>query len=164
MEPTHNGSALKSADEWLDCFARHRGHGPAALSSWLGIPLAVASLVGLLWSIPVPGAFADSSPVLNWGTLFLMAAVVYYFIVSINLAFAILPFVFAVAMLAAWIDSLLVPLWLLAGATFGVSMAWQVTESWLTLGRIDLIHHLQYLMIGPLWLIAGLFRRFGLPY
>lgn len=164
MEPTRDRSRLKTADEWLDRFGRYRLHGPSAVSSWLGIPLAVASLVALLWSIPVPGAFAASSPVLNWGTLFLMAAVVYYFIVSINLAFGILPFVFAIAMLAAWLDSLRVPLWLLAGATFAVSMAWQTTESWLSEGRIDLLHHLQYLMIGPLWLLAGLFRRLRIPY
>jgi uncharacterized membrane protein YGL010W len=164
LSPTQNGSAQKTADEWLERFARHRHRGPSALSSCLGIPLAVSSLVGLLWSVPVPAAFADSSPVLNWGTLFLMATIVYYFIVSINLAFGSLPFIFAVAMLAAWIDSLRVPLWLLAGGTFIVSVTWQLVESWMDQQRIDFVAHLQYLMIGPLWLLACVFRRLGLPY
>ena len=50
------------------------------------MPLVVIGTVGLLWSLPVPDRFYAISPLVNWGSLFLMAATVYYFIISVPLA------------------------------------------------------------------------------
>jgi hypothetical protein len=72
------------------------------------VPILVLGTVGILWSLPVPEEFARISPVLNWGSVFLMAAVVYYFIISIPLAIGMLPFV-------AGITAMMIgPAWLLA--------------------------------------------------
>lgn len=149
---------------WLDAYGAQQALGAKHPSQWLGIPLAVASLVGLLWSIPTPAAFRDSWALLNWGTVFLMATVVYYFILSINLAFGSLPFLVAAAALSAWLDGRLTPLWLIAGLGFTIAIAWQCAVSWSTSRRVNLFGRLQFLMLGPLWLLAAFYRRAGLPY
>ena len=39
------------------------------LMHWVCVPLIMFSLLGLLWSVPVPATIRDISPWLNWGTL-----------------------------------------------------------------------------------------------
>ena len=155
---------IETPGYWLDVYGRLSAHGPGHPSQWLGIPLTVTGLTGLLWSMPVPDAFDGTGIVLNWATFFLMTTVVYYFIVSISLAFGTLPFVVAVAALSAWLESLVVPLGPLSAVTFAAALGWQLAEAWRLQGRLEPIRHVQHLMIGPLWLLAACYRRLGIPY
>lgn len=155
---------MRTADHWLNEYAESHTHRANAALHWVCVPLIVASLIGLLWSLPVPRAFSDSSPALNWGTLFLMAAVVYYFIMSISLAFGMLPFVVAIVAAVAWLDSLPAPLWLTSGGVFLLAWLGQFVGHWIEGKRPSFFKDLQFLMIGPLWLLATIYRRFGIPY
>lgn len=131
---------------------------------WLCVPVIVASLVGMLWSLPVPDVFAAASPVLNWGTLFLMAAVVYYFIASIALAFGLLPFVMLVATLVLWLDALPVPLRSVCGPAFLGAWSLQLFGRWRSGKRLRPFTNLQHVMLAPLRLLAGVYRRLQIPY
>jgi hypothetical protein len=155
---------MTNVHAWLDAYERMRAHGPGHPSEWLGTPLAVAGLVGWLWSLPSPEAFRETGAALNWGTVFLMATVVYYFILSISLAFGSLPFVAALAALGAWLDRSTVPLAELACAAFVLALVWQVIESRRANVSVGVFRHAQYLMIGPLWLLAAVYRRVRIPY
>ena len=61
------------------------------------VPMVVLGTVGLLWTLPIPDQFFEISPLLNWGTAFLMATAVYYFIISVSLAIGMLPFLLGIA-------------------------------------------------------------------
>ncbi|MGB5721640.1 MAG: hypothetical protein WBM34_13190, partial [Woeseiaceae bacterium] len=50
---------------------------------WAAVPMVVIGTVGLLWSLPTPVEFYEISPLLNWGSAFLIAATIYYFIISL---------------------------------------------------------------------------------
>ena len=155
---------MKTTDEWLAEYGRNHRDDANKLIHWICVPVIVISVVGLLWSVPVPETFRAASPALNWGTVFLMAAVVYYFILSISLAFGALPFVLMVVAAVAWLDRLDLPLWLISLALFGVGWAGQLFGHWLEGSRPAFFRDLMFLMIGPLWLIAGIYRRFRIPY
>ena len=152
------------AATWLAAYDALKPQGPGQPSEWLGIPVAVTALIGLLWSIPVPAAFSDSGGTINWGTLFLMATVVYYFILSISLAFGLLPFLVGVALVNAWLEVRGVPLAFVGSAVFIVTLVWQLSVAARETQAMHLFRHLQYLMIGPLWLLAAVYRRLGIPY
>ena len=155
---------VPETDQWLiDYGESHRDVGYASLY-WLAVPLLVVGTVGLLASLPVPEAFFNISPFLNWGTTFLMSAVVYYFILSISLAIGMLPFLFAVAALTSWLSLSQYPLiWLSAGLAGGA-----VIGLWLghyAKGGIRaVLQDIQLMMIAPVWLLSILFRRLGIPY
>lgn len=155
---------MKTADEWLAEYARNHRDDTNKLIHWICVPIIVVSVVGLLWSVPVPETFSNASPALNWGTVFLMAAVVYYFIMSISLAVGALPFVLFVVAVVAWLDRLNGPLWAISLGLFGAGWAGQLIGHWREGSRPAFFRDLQYLMIGPLWLIAGLYRRLNIPY
>lgn len=152
------------AEHWLAEYSKTRPGYPLTPLKWLSALLLVTGLVSLLWTLPTPAAFPSSADVLNWGTLFVMAAIVYHFIVSIPLALGALPLVVGVVAGVAWIDGLNTPLWL-AGATFlGLGLVGQMLEH-LRQGRLPpLARELQLVMIAPLWLVATLFHRFRIPY
>lgn len=156
--------ALKLADRWIDEFAAaHAPHG-IGVWQWLAIPGAVIGFVGLLWYAPVPRAFAESTPALNWGALFLMATVVYYFIVSIALAIGSLPFVVLTIAVLSWIGELHLPAGRLSAGLFLLAWLGPCAAQWLRGGRPSCARELQLLMIGPLWMLGKLYRWLGIPY
>jgi uncharacterized membrane protein YGL010W len=155
---------LKTPDQWFAEYGESHQHPANKAIHWVCVPLIVLSLVGLLWSIPVPSAFADISPALNWGTLFILAATVYYFILSIRLALGMLPFVLLVVASVSWLDRLDWPLWSLSGAIFVVAWAGQFVGHAIEGRRPSFFRDMQFLMIGPVWLLGFVYRRLGLKY
>ena len=93
-----------------------------------------------------------------------MASVVYYFIVSISLAFGALPFIAAVAVSLVWLDGLSMPLWLLSGLLLALALLALSIGTASRDDRLRPLHDLLYVMIGPLWLLAAIYRRLGIPY
>lgn len=120
---------------------------------WLhtvAVVLLELGVVALLWATPVPAAFREISPALNWGSAFLLAAVVYYFILSIPVALSLLPAVFALAAAVAWLDRLGGELWLVGTAL--VTMAVLLDLASARTKRPGAIGaFLQLVMIAPVW-------------
>jgi len=155
---------MRTADFWLDRYSRHHRHRLNRVLHGVAVPLAVVGLTGLLWALPVPAAFTDISPALNWGTTFLLSAVVYYFILSIPLAIGLLPFVLATTAILGRLEGLAPALWQISLTLFLAALVLQALGHLLEGGRLRVLEDLHYLMIGPVWLMAGAFRRLGIPY
>ena len=154
---------MPRTDGWLERYgSKHRfvRYPPIYFAAAL---LVVVGTVGTLWALPAPAEFQRISPLLNWGSAFLMAAIVYYFIISLSVAIGLLPLMVAIAAFELWLGQsefqpLRVSLGLLAAGTIG-----------LWLGRLGngglraVAGDLQWMMIAPAWLLASLFRRLGIP-
>ena len=75
-------AAMKTVDQWLEEYGESHQNPANKLLHWICVPVIVVSLVGLLWYLPVPQQLRAISPLLNWGTVLLIAAVVYYVAIS----------------------------------------------------------------------------------
>ena len=155
---------MSETDKWLiDYGESHRDIGNGGMY-WLAVPLLVVGTVGLLWSLPVPDAFFNISPFLNWGSAFLMAAVIYYFIISISLAIGMLPFMFGTAALVSWLGMSGYPLiWVSAGLTGGAVLGLWLGQ-YARGGARAVLQDIQLMMIAPVWLLSVLYRRLGIPF
>src|SRR5437879_13901369 len=60
---------MRTASDWLIEYGASHEHPTNKLLHWICVPPIVLSLLGILWSLPVPAAFTDSSPWHNWTTL-----------------------------------------------------------------------------------------------
>ena len=149
---------------WLNEYALDHQHPVNQLMHKICVPLIVVSLIGLMWCIPVPKEFTEISPALNWGTTFLLASIVYYFIMSIPLAIGMLPVVLITVVIVNWADGLAWPLWLTSGTVFVIAWIGQFYGHMVEGRRPAFFRDLQFLMIGPLWVLSGLYRRAGIPY
>lgn len=123
--------------------------------------MIVVGLTGLLWVTPIPAEFAEISPLLNWGSAFLMVTAVYYFIISLALAIGLLPFLLGLASIQLWLEN---SEYSASAVAAGFTIAGLVG---IALGRGGSVREvgqgLLLLMIGPAWLLARVYRRFGIP-
>lgn len=155
---------MSETDRWLDDYGTsHRNISHPAVY-WVSVQLLVVATIGLLWAIPVPQEFADISPILNWGTVFLLAAVVYYFIISLALAFGMLPFILAIVAFHVWLQhspysALTASLGLTLGALLGLCAGHYRGD-----GLRGVLNDIQLMMIAPVWLLSRAYRRLGIPH
>jgi uncharacterized membrane protein YGL010W len=118
----------------------------------------------MLWSIPVPAAVAAVSPWLNWATLAGVGALAYYGVLSPALALGFLPVLIAVFAVVAGLDTLAWPLWQSCLAIFILAWVGQFIGHHFEGKRPSFFKDLQFLMIGPLWLLSFVYRSAGLRY
>jgi uncharacterized membrane protein YGL010W len=155
---------MRSVGEWLTDYGSSHQNPTNKLLHWLCVPPIVLSVMGLLWSVPVPAAFAAVSPWLNWATLAAAAAVVYYFALSPALAAGVLLAFAALLAITQALSQLPWPLWLTSLAIFVVAWIGQFIGHAIEGARPSFFKDLQFLLIGPLWLLAAAYRRAGLRY
>ena len=117
--------ALRSVQAWLDEYGESHRNPTNKLIHWICVPVIVFSVVGLLWSLPVPEAFARISPAMNWAVLFAMAATVYYFILSASLAVGMVGILAGMLALAHWLSGLSTPLWAISVGIFVIAWVGQ---------------------------------------
>ena len=94
---------MKSVDQWLAEYGESHRNPANKLLHWICVPVIVVSLIGLLWYLPVPQQLRAVSPLLNWGTVLLVAAVLYYVAMSWSLALGKVLFVVAVLASVTWL-------------------------------------------------------------
>jgi len=155
---------MSESDNWLERYEQGRSDLPNPWAYWTAVLMVVAGTVGFLWSLPIPAEFRQISPLLNWGSAFLMAATIYYFIISLSIAIGLLPFVLGLATLQMWLTSSEYPV---IGVSTGLFVA-GIAGLWLgrrgSGGLWRLVQDLQLMMIGPAWLLSIIYRRFGIPF
>lgn len=152
------------AESWLERYERNHKNLTWPLIYWAAVPMVVVGATGVLWNLPVPAEFYEISPLLNWGSAFLMVTTVYYFIISLSLAIGLLPFVLGVGGIQGWLvasdySATRVTAGLLIAGIIGLAMGHR-RERMLAATLEDL----QTIMIGPAWLLSVIYRRAGIPY
>lgn len=155
---------MTEIDGWLGRYEANHNDLRNPVVYWAAVPMLVLGTVGLFWALPVPLQFFEISPLLNWGSAFLMATAIYYFIISLSLAIGMLPFLLGLAAFQLWLaQSQYPPL----GVSVGLLLAGTVG---LWLGRRGpgsfraMLQDFQLMMIGPVWLLSTIYKRFGVPY
>jgi len=154
---------MPETDRWLTDYGESHSDIRYAAVYWVAVLTLVLGTVGMLWSLPVPAEFTDISPVINWGSCFLMAAVVYYFIISMPLAIGMLPFVFGVAALQIWLAESPHSLGRVATILFAASLCGLYLVHRGRGGIRAVFRDIQLMMIAPAWLLSVIYRRFGIP-
>jgi len=155
---------MRNIDLWLDEYGESHQNPANKAVHWVCVPAIVFSLIGLLWSLPVPQVFAETSAILNWGTVFLMASIVYYFIMSTTLALGMVAISALIIYLLARLDSAATPLWQICVGIFVVAWIGQFVGHIIEGKRPSFFKDLQFLMIGPIWLLSFVYKRLGIPY
>jgi hypothetical protein len=155
---------MSDTDRWLADYGDNHERTENRVLHWIAVALVIIGMVGFLWSLPIPEAFMNISPLLNWGVTFLMAAEVYYFIISISLAIGMLPFFVAIATLIAALHTLVdFPLWF-SFATLLLGCAGLYVGKGSVRGIRGLTRDIQLIMIAPVWALSRLYRSVGIPF
>ena len=129
---------------------------------WVCVPLIMFSLLGLLWAVPLPAAVTQLGPWLNLATLVMVLAVGYYLRLSVRLA---LGMVLVSAVMAAGLHLIetaaVLPLWAVCLLIFGLAWVGQFWGHKVEGKKPSFLKDVQFLLIGPLWLLHFVYRRLG---
>lgn len=153
---------MRTIESWLAEYGESHRNPVNKRYHWVCVPLIMLALVMLFSAIPQPGVFAPS-PWMHWGTVLVIVALLYYFMLAPRLALGMIP-VSAALVFATWGVGFLPWSIAISGAVvFVVSWIGQFIGHHYEGRRPAFIRDLQFLMIGPLWLLAFIYRRLGLP-
>lgn len=159
---------MKTVDQWLDEYGESHKNATNKLIHWICIPLIMFSLFGILWAIPVPSQFVKISPLLNWSSIILVLAMIFYIRLSIPLflGFVLISIgiVFgnnALFNLVGGNPGLMV---LASAIIFIVAWVGQFIGHNIEGKKPSFFKDLQFLLIGPAWLLHFLLKKVGLPY
>jgi uncharacterized membrane protein YGL010W len=155
---------MRSVTDWFDEYGRSHSDPTNKLLHRICVPLIVLAIIGLLWSLPVPAAFVAVSPWLNWATVVALLALIYYAVLSLSLAAGTAIAFVVLFAIANALTGLPWPLWVSGLAIFVVGWIGQFVGHSIERTRPSFFKDVQFLLIGPLWLVAALYRRLGVPY
>ena len=156
---------MRTADQWLDDYGdSHRNRTNKALH-WICVPVIAWCVLGLLWSLPVPAGMRALHPAANWGSIAVLAALLYYSVLSLRLMLGVLPLLLAFLWSIDEVDRWqAVPLWSICVLLFVLAWIGQFVGHAIEGKRPSFFKDLQFLMIGPLWLMADVYRRAGIRF
>jgi len=155
---------MDDTDTWLSEFAKRHDNASSPGVYWISLLFLLTGVAGLLWSLPIPAEFLRISPLLNWGSAFLMASLVYYFIISVSLGIGMVPFVWGVGALQFWLSGQAAPLGYVASVLIGAGIAGLSLGHYTAGGLRAVLRDVQLVMIAPVWLLSKLYRRLRIPF
>ena len=134
---------------------------------WIAGPSIVFSLLGMVWAIPMP-SFMASFPYINWASLVIAFSLYYYYNLSPILAFAMIIVTGIYSFIIVRLEYLEkaggMALWQICVIIFVVAWIFQFIGHKIEGKKPSFFKDLQFLLIGPIWLLHFIFKKVGLPY
>lgn len=158
------GLRNRRIDRLFDIYAESHRNPVNLLIHWLAVPVIYWSVLALLSALPFPAGWC-LVPGLDWGLVGALCLVLYLLALSVPLAVGMgglsLGCLASSAAFARWGE---VPLWQLALFVFAFAWILQFVGHKIEGRKPSFLRDVQFLLIGPAWLLAELFRLFGLRY
>lgn len=138
------------------------------LIHWFCVPAIFFSIVGLIFTIPAE-PLSEIMPFLgnfaNWATLVLALVLIYYLMLSTPLTLGMFLFSALCLAVANCID-LNFPgkLWMFSLGLFLLSWILQFYGHKIEGKKPTFLKDLQFLLIGPAWLMHFIYKKWGLSY
>ena len=113
----------------------------------------------------VQSVLGEGNPYANWATVVLVVAIAYYVSLSITLSVGMVLF----AMLCLFTADIIVrlnmaPLWAVSLVVFVLAWIGQFYGHEVEGKKPSFLKDLQFLLIGPAWLMHFIYKKAGIPY
>ena len=159
---------MRKIDQLLSEYGESHQDSTNKTIHWICVPLIFLSVIGLVASIPsglVQSVLGDNNPYANWAAIVLILILIYYVSLSIPLSIGMMLFGVLCLMIVNFIVRLnLAPLWAVSLAIFFVAWVGQFYGHKVEGKKPSFLKDVQFLLIGPAWLMHFLYKRIGIPY
>jgi uncharacterized membrane protein YGL010W len=156
--------AARSIHQWFDAYGESHRNPTNKLIHWICVPTIYFCVVALLWCIPSP----FGPDLLSSGGVAKIVVVLvglFYLRLSLTITLGMMAFSIACLALASWLDQQAPwPLWAISLALFMLAWIGQFYGHKVEGRKPSFIDDLQFLMIGPAWLMGSIYRRMGIGY
>jgi len=159
---------MRKIDQLLSEYGESHRDQTNKIIHWICVPLIFFSVVGLMASIPsetVQRFLGQGNPYANWAAVVLILVLIYYVSLSIPLSIGMFLFALLCLYLAKVITlSNFAPLWLVSIVIFVLAWIGQFYGHKVEGKKPSFLKDVQFLLIGPAWLLHFIYRKLGIPY
>jgi uncharacterized membrane protein YGL010W len=159
---------MRKIDQLLAEYGESHQNSTNKTIHWICVPLIFLSVVGLIASIPssmVQSVLGENNPYANWAAIVLILVLIYYVSLSIPLSVGMMLFgalcLFIVNFIA---QANVAPLWVVSLLIFFVAWVGQFYGHKVEGKKPSFLKDVQFLLIGPAWLMHFIYKRVGIPY
>jgi uncharacterized membrane protein YGL010W len=160
---TNPFTIMRTIDAWLNEYGESHQNPTNKLVHWICVPAIFFSVVGLLYSIKLPVLIAENLP-LNVAMLVLALVTIYYIRLSVTLAVGLILFTSLCLFLAQQVENQGWTLWQVSLGIFVIAWIGQFWGHKVEGKKPSFFKDLQFLMIGPAWLMHFIYKKAGIPY
>lgn len=160
MQAAIDDTLDRPIDRWFAKYAVDHRNPVNQRIHVIAVPAILWSIIAFLWCIPVPGTWFRPG---LWAALVMFAAWMFYYRASRPLGLGMLAVFVAMAWLTRWLHDTLGTqgLLLLAGAVFVVAWILQFVGHKIEGRKPSFLTDITFLLIGPAWVLAKLYRVLG---
>ena len=164
---------MKKIDLLLEEYGSSHKNKTNKFIHWICVPAIFFSIVALIWSIPL-GPLENlkiyNFQIINWATISLVLVVFYYIKLSPLLTIGMVLFSTICLYITNLLENLInsgkieFQLWLIALTIFVVSWIIQFIGHEIEGKKPSFLKDVQFLLIGPAWLMHFIYKKINLSY
>lgn len=159
---------MKSINTWFFEYGQSHQNKLNKRIHWICVPLIFLSLIALFASIPanfMQEAFPLAwQPYIHFGTIVIILSIVFYVQLSPSMTLGILLFGLLCLQVIVWLRHLSIPLWMSSLTIFAVAWIGQLYGHKVEGKKPSFFKDLQFLLIGPAWLLGFIYKKLGINY
>jgi uncharacterized membrane protein YGL010W len=161
---------MRPVDIYFAKYSESHQNPTNKLIHWICVPLIVFSLFGLLWAIPFPYLkfLGSYNGYFNWASFLIAFSIYYYYklspVLSYFMLLVLMLFSFGVIELSEWQKAGGPALWLVCLVLFVLSWIGQFIGHNIEGKKPSFLDDLKFLMIGPIWLLHFILKKFSVKY
>ncbi|MCY7350688.1 MAG: DUF962 domain-containing protein [Cytophagaceae bacterium] len=154
---------MRTIQTWLDEYGESHKNPTNKLVHWICVPTICFTVIGLLYSIKLPiELWAGYS--LNVAHIVLTLVLLYYIRMSVTLSIGLLLFLLLCMTICSAIERSGVSLPITCVVLFVAAWLGQFWGHKIEGKKPSFLKDIQFLMIGPAWLMSFIYRKLGIPY
>ena len=152
---------MPTIQQWLSEYGESHQNTANKTIHWICVPAIFFAIVGLLYSIKLP--FVTTGHRINVAMIAFAPIIIYYFLLSKTLSAGMFLFVAICLLLCHLIElKFFMPLWLLALIIFAAAWIGQFYGHKVEGKKPLFLKDLQFLLIGPAWLMSFIYKKLGI--
>lgn len=155
---------MRTLNQWLEEYGESHKDETNKTIHWICVPTIFFTIVGLFYCIKLP---AQLTPTLQMNVAMILLVVVtaYYFALSKTIWLGMLVFGLLCLGICYWIEVYTpAPLWLVCIILFVIAWIGQFYGHKIEGKKPSFLKDLQFLMIGPMWLMSFIYKKMGVKY
>ena len=160
---------MRSMQQWFDDYGVSHKNATNKTIHWICVHVIFFSVIGLLAAIPhgfMSGLFPDAiAPFVHFGTVFIVFGLLFFLRLSVPIAIGMLLVSFTILFLQTLLmQQDVMPFWLVNTGLFVLAWIGQFIGHNIEGEKPSFLDDLQFLLIGPAWLLHFIYRKVGLSY
>lgn len=155
----------KTMDWFIEKYAESHQNPTNKLIHWFCVPAIMFSLFGLLYTIPFP---IERSLFANWATVSFAIALLYYLRLSIPMFIGFLPIGAAILLgnnaIFESVGRDVSMMVYISLAIFAIAWIVQFIGHKIEGAKPSFLEDVQFLLIGPAWILHFIYKKLGIKY